>query len=78
MGYQIEDLGKNMVKLTIDCPAADFEKAIETAYQKNKNKLNIQGFRKGKAPFNVVAKMYGKQMFYEEAANILITLIKKL
>lgn len=72
MGYQIEDLGKNMVKLTIDCPAADFEKAIETAYQKNKNKLNIQGFRKGKAPFNVVAKMYGKQMFYEEAANILI------
>ena len=72
MGYQIEDLGKNMVKLSIDCPAADFEKAIEQAYQKNKNKLNIQGFRKGKAPFSVVTKMYGKQMFYEEAANLLI------
>ena len=72
MGYQIEDLGKNMVKLTIDCPAADFDKAIEQAYQKNKNKLNIQGFRKGKAPFAVVAEMYGKEMFYEEAANLLI------
>lgn len=72
MGYQVEDLGKNMVKLTIDCPAADFDKAIEQAYQKNKNKLNIQGFRKGKAPFAVVAKMYGKEMFYEEAANLLI------
>ncbi len=72
MGYQIEDLGKNMVKLTIDCSAADFEQAIEKAYQKNKDKLNIQGFRKGKAPFAVVTKMYGKQMFYEEAANILI------
>ena len=72
MGYQIEDLGKNMIKLTIDCPAADFEEAIQKAYQKNKNKLNIQGFRKGKAPFAVVTKMYGKEMFYEEAANLLI------
>ncbi|MCQ2422768.1 MAG: trigger factor [Lachnospiraceae bacterium] len=72
MGYQIEDLGKNMIKLTIDCPAADFEKAIEQAFQKNRDKLNIQGFRKGKAPFAVVAKMYGKEMFYEEAANILM------
>lgn len=72
MGYKIEDLGKNMVKLTIDCPASDFEKAIEKAYQKNKDKLNIQGFRKGKAPFAVVTKMYGKTMFYEEAANILM------
>ncbi|MBO4398953.1 MAG: trigger factor [Lachnospiraceae bacterium] len=72
MGYQIEDLGKNMIKLTIDCPAADFEEAIQKAYQKNKNKLNIQGFRKGKAPFAIVTKMYGKEMFYEEAANLLI------
>ena len=72
MGYQVEDLGKNMVKLTIDCPAVDFDKAIEQAYQKNRNKLNIQGFRKGKAPFAVVAKMYGKEMFYEDAANLLI------
>ena len=72
MGYQIEDLGKNMIKLTIDCPAADFEQAILKAYQKNKDNLNIQGFRKGKAPFAIVAKMYGKEMFYEEAANLLI------
>ena len=72
MGYQVEDLGKNMVKLTITCVAADFEEACKKAFQKNKDKLNIQGFRKGKAPYAIVTKMYGKSMFYEDAANILI------
>jgi len=72
MGYQVEDLGKNMVKLTITCAAADFEEACKKAFQKNKDKLNIQGFRKGKAPYAIVTKMYGKSMFYEDAANILI------
>ena len=72
MGYQVEDLGKNMVKLTISCAAADFEEACKKAFQKNKDKLNIQGFRKGKAPYAIVTKMYGKSMFYEDAANILI------
>ena len=72
MGYHVEDLGKNMVKLTITCAAADFEEACKKAFQKNKDKLNIQGFRKGKAPYAIVTKMYGKSMFYEDAANILI------
>ena len=72
MGYQVEDLGKNMVKLTITCAAADFEEACKKAFQKNKDKLNIQGFRKGKASYAIVTKMYGKSMFYEDAANILI------
>ncbi len=72
MGYQVEDLGKNMVKITIDVEAKKFEDAIQQAYQKNKNKINIQGFRKGKAPFAMVAKMYGVEMFYEDAANLLI------
>lgn len=72
MGYQVEDLGKNMVKLTIDCSAEAFEGAIKSAYEKNKNKISVQGFRKGKAPLAIVAKMYGYEMFYEDAANLLI------
>ncbi len=72
MGFQTEDLGKNMVKLTIDVSAEAFEDAIRKAYEKNKNKISIQGFRKGKAPYQMVIKMYGKEMFYEEAANLLI------
>ncbi len=72
MGYQVEDLGKNMVKLTIDVDAEKFEDAIKQAFEKNKNKISIQGFRKGKAPYNMVIKMYGKSIFFEEAANIVI------
>ena len=72
MGFQVEDLGKNMVKLTIDTTAEAFEDAIRKAFEKNKNKIAIQGFRKGKAPYQMVVKMYGKEMFYEEAANLLI------
>lgn len=72
MGYQVEDLEKNMVKITITCSAEDFDAAIVKAYEKNKNKINIQGFRKGKAPLAMVAKMYGYEMFYEDAANELI------
>ena len=72
MGCQVQDLGKNMVKLTIDVTAEAFEDAIHKAFDKNKNKIGIQGFRKGKAPFALVVKMYGKEMFYEDAANLLI------
>ncbi len=63
---------KNMVKLIITVGAEEFEKAVEKAYQKNKNKLNIQGFRKGKAPRAVIEKMYGEGVFFEDAANDLI------
>ncbi len=63
---------KNMVKLIITVDAAEFEKAVEKAYQKKKSKLSVPGFRNGKVPRNVVEKMYGKGVFYEDAANIVI------
>lgn len=72
MSYKVEDLGKNMMKLTIEATAEEFEVALEKAYQKNKNKLNVQGFRKGKAPRSVIEKMYGAGIFYEDAANEII------
>lgn len=72
MSLQVEKLEKNMAKLTIEASAADFEAALEKAYQKNKNKMNVQGFRKGKAPRAIIEKMYGAGIFYEDAANELI------
>ena len=72
MSLQVEKLEKNMAKLTIEVSAEEFEKAIETAYQKNKGKINVQGFRKGKAPRKMIEKMYGASIFYEEAANSII------
>lgn len=72
MSFKVEELGKNMVKLTIEATAEDFDKAIEQAYQKNKGKMNVQGFRKGKAPRAIIEKMYGVGVFYEEAANFII------
>lgn len=61
-----------MAKLTIEASAEEFEQAIEKAYQKNKNKLSIPGFRKGKVPRKMIEQMYGKEIFYEDAANIVI------
>ncbi|MBP3610890.1 MAG: trigger factor [Lachnospiraceae bacterium] len=72
MSCKVENLEKNMAKLTIEVSAEEFEKACEKAYQKNKNKINVQGFRKGKAPRNVIEKMYGAGVFFEDAANELI------
>lgn len=72
MSLQVEKLEKNMAKLTIETGVEEFEKAIEKAYQKQKSKISIPGFRKGKVPRQVVEKMYGKEVFFEEAANILI------
>lgn len=72
MSLQVEKLEKNMAKLTIEVSAEEFEKAVEKAYQKNKGKINIQGFRKGKAPRKMIEKMYGAGIFYEDAANIII------
>ena len=57
MSFKVEELGKSMVKLTIEVAAEEFEKAMETAYQKNKNKLSVQGFRKGKAPRAMIEKI---------------------
>ena len=72
MSLQVEKLEKNMAKLTIEVPAEEFEKALEAAYQKNKNKISLPGFRKGKAPRAMIEKMYGKEVFYEDAANEII------
>ena len=70
MSVQVEKLEKNMAKLTIEVSAEDFDKAMKSAYEKQKNKINMPGFRKGKVPMNMVIKMYGPEMFYEDAANI--------
>ncbi|MBP3603478.1 MAG: trigger factor [Lachnospiraceae bacterium] len=72
MSVQVEKLEKNMAKLTIEVSAEALEKAIEEAYQKNKNKISVPGFRKGKVPRQMIERMYGKEIFYEDAANALI------
>ena len=72
MSLQVEKLEKNMAKLTIEASAEELEKAIEKAYQKQKKQISIPGFRKGKVPRQMVEKMYGKEVFYEDAANELI------
>ena len=72
MSLQVEKLENNMAKLTIEVSAEEFEKAIEGAYQKSKNKISIPGFRKGKAPRKMIEQMYGKEIFYEDAANALV------
>ena len=72
MSVQVEKLEKNMAKLTIEVPAEELEKAIEKAYQKQKKNISVPGFRKGKVPRAMVEKMYGKEVFYEDAANEII------
>ena len=72
MSVQVENLDKNMVKLTIEVPAEELEKAIEAAYKKQKNQISVPGFRKGKVPRVMIEKMYGVGVFYEDAANTLM------
>ncbi len=72
MSVTKEDLGKNMYKLTIEVSAEDFTKAYNASYQKNKGKIQLPGFRKGKAPLQLIEKAYGAGVFYEDAANDLI------
>lgn len=73
MSVQVENLEKNMAKLTIEVPAEELEKAIQAAYMKEKSKISIPGFRKGKVPRTMIEKMYGPEIFFEDAANTLIS-----
>ncbi len=72
MSLQVEKLEKSMAKLTIEVSADDLEKALQSAYKKQKNKIAIPGFRKGKVPRQIIEKMYGAEIFYDDAANELI------
>ncbi|MEE1008732.1 MAG: trigger factor [Agathobacter sp.] len=72
MSVQVENLEHNMAKLTIEVSAEELEKALDAAYKKEKNKISVPGFRKGKVPRAMVEKMYGAGVFYEDAANTLM------
>lgn len=72
MNVQVEDLGKNMVKLTVEVDAGTVDAAIKSAYNRQKNKIAIPGFRKGKVPQAMIEKMYGPEVFYEDAANSML------
>ena len=67
-----EKVEKSKVALTIEVSAEDFEAAINKAYLKMRGKMNIPGFRPGKAPRKIVESMYGVEVFYEEAVNIVL------
>ena len=72
MSVQVENLEHNMAKLTIEVSAEELEKALDSAYNKQKNSISIPGFRKGKVPRAMIEKMYGAGVFYEDAANELM------
>lgn len=72
MSVKVETMEKNMAKLTIEVDAAEVEKAIQKAYSKQKSKISVPGFRKGKVPRSLVEKMYGVEIFYEDAVNEMI------
>ncbi len=72
MSVQVEKLENSTAKLTIEVSAEQFETGMKKAYQKNKNRFNVQGFRRGKAPQSFIEKMYGPEVFYEDAVNAVI------
>lgn len=72
MSVQVENLEKNMVKLTIEVAEDKVADALKASYEKQKNRISVPGFRKGKVPMAMIEKMYGPEIFYEEAANIMM------
>lgn len=73
MSVQVENLEKNMAKLTVEVPAEELEKAIQAAYMKQRSRISLPGFRKGKVPRHMVEKMYGPEIFYEDAVNSILS-----
>lgn len=73
MSVQVENLEKNMAKLTVEVSVEEVEKAIQASYMKQKGKISLPGFRKGKVPRHMIEKMYGVEIFYEDAANAMIS-----
>ena len=72
MSVKVENLEKSMAKITVEVDSAEFDKAIDSAYKKNKGRFSLPGFRKGHAPKQMIEKMYGPQVFFEEALNIIL------
>ncbi|NWO21513.1 trigger factor [Oribacterium sp. oral taxon 102] len=72
MSVKVENLEKSMAKLTVEVEAAEFDKAMVSAYNKTKGRFSLPGFRKGKAPMAMIEKMYGEAVFYDEAVNELL------
>ena len=73
MSFKVEQLEeKNMVKLVVEATAEEFEAGLNTAYNKSKSKINVPGFRKGKAPRKIIEQLYGQEVFFEDAANAII------
>lgn len=68
----VEKVDKNVVSFEFTVSADEFEKGVEKAYRKNVGKINIQGFRKGKAPRKIIERYYGAEIFYEDAVNIVL------
>jgi len=73
MSLQVEKLEHNMAKLTIEVAAEEVEKALQAAYLKERGKISLPGFRKGKVPRQMIEKMYGPEVFYEDAGNRMIS-----
>lgn len=71
MNVKVENIEKNVVQLEIEVDAEKFEEGMQKSYLRNKKRFNVPGFRKGKAPRNIIERYYGEEILYEDAVNII-------